>query len=32
VVSGTLYIIVYETWQNPDAVIVTSIFHGAQDR
>lgn len=32
VVSGTPYIIVYELWEKPDAVIVTAIFHGAQDR
>ena len=31
-VSDTAYVIVYEVWQNPDAVVVTGIFHGAQDR
>lgn len=32
VVSGTPYIVVYEISRKPDAVVVTAVFHGSQDR
>lgn len=31
-VTGTPYIVVFELWENPTAVIVTAVVHGARDR
>ena len=31
-VSGTSYIVVYELWEKPSAVVVTAVFHGARNR
>ncbi len=31
-VAGTPYIIVFELWDKPAAIIVTGIVHGARDR
>ena len=32
VVAHSSYIIVYELWKEPDAIVVTGVFHAAQDR
>ncbi len=32
VVSGVPYLIVYQIMQKPNAVVVTAVFHSAQDR
>lgn len=32
VVSGTPYIVVFELWHTPSAMVVTAIVHGARDR
>jgi len=32
VVAGTSYIVVFELWENPEAVVITGIVHGARDR
>lgn len=32
VVSGTKYIIVFELWKKPAALVVTSVVHGARNR
>jgi plasmid stabilization system protein ParE len=32
VVAGTPYIIVFELWQNPSALVVTAVAHGARNR
>jgi len=31
-VAGTPYIIVFELWDNPVAVVVTAVAHGARNR
>jgi hypothetical protein len=30
VVAGTSYIIVFELWQNPPAVVIVAVAHGAR--
>jgi plasmid stabilization system protein ParE len=32
VVAGTSYIIVFELWKSPPAVVITAIAHGARNR
>ena len=32
VVAGTSYIVVFEVWEKPAAVVVTGVVHGARDR
>jgi toxin ParE1/3/4 len=32
VVAGTEYIVVFELWKKPSAVIVTGVVHGARNR
>lgn len=32
VVPGSRYLIVFEIWQKPRAIVVTSIVHGARER
>ena len=32
VVAGTSYIIVFELWERPAAVVVTGVIHGARNR
>ena len=32
VVAGTSYIVVFEVWEKPEAVVVTGVVHGARNR
>jgi plasmid stabilization system protein ParE len=32
VVAGTPYIIVFELWRQPPAIVITAIVHGSRDR